>query len=91
VKLDLSSTAEIARRGLPVREVPVSYYYRTLKQGKKSGWKDGFRWLACTGYYGAMCMMPSWKYGRMNGRIASATVAQLMQQPEIVPAGSEQR
>jgi glycosyltransferase involved in cell wall biosynthesis len=35
-------TAKIARLGLRVFEVPISYYGRTYAEGKKIGWVDGF-------------------------------------------------
>ncbi len=34
-------TAKIARRGLRVYEVPISYHGRTYAEGKKINWKDG--------------------------------------------------
>jgi len=34
-------TAKILRRGYKIYEVPISYYPRTLKEGKKIRWKDG--------------------------------------------------
>ncbi len=34
-------TAKIAKRGLNVYEVPVSYHGRKYSEGKKIGWKDG--------------------------------------------------
>jgi len=34
-------TAKILRRGYKIFEVPISYYPRTLKEGKKIRWKDG--------------------------------------------------
>jgi len=36
-------TAKIAKKGLRIYEVPVSYYGRTYQEGKKIGWRDGFR------------------------------------------------
>ncbi|MCK4790623.1 MAG: glycosyltransferase family 2 protein [Desulfobacteraceae bacterium] len=36
-------TAKIARSGCRIYEVGISYYGRTYKEGKKIGWKDGFR------------------------------------------------
>lgn len=38
-------TAKIAKKGIQILEVPVSYYPRTNKQGKKIGFKDGLRAL----------------------------------------------
>ena len=40
-------TAKIARAGCVVYEVGISYYGRTYKEGKKIGWRDGFRALYC--------------------------------------------
>ncbi len=40
-------TAKIARMDLRVYEVGISYYGRTYAEGKKIGWKDGFRALYC--------------------------------------------
>jgi glycosyltransferase involved in cell wall biosynthesis len=34
-------TAKILRRGYKIYEVPINYYPRTLKEGKKIRWKDG--------------------------------------------------
>jgi glycosyltransferase involved in cell wall biosynthesis len=36
-------TAKIAHRNLVIYEVGISYYGRTYAEGKKIGWKDGFR------------------------------------------------
>jgi glycosyltransferase involved in cell wall biosynthesis len=41
-------TARIAKvRGIRIYEVGISYYGRTFQEGKKIGWKDGFRALYC--------------------------------------------
>jgi glycosyltransferase involved in cell wall biosynthesis len=40
-------TAKIAKTGCRVYEVGISYYGRTYQEGKKIGWKDGFRALYC--------------------------------------------
>lgn len=41
-------TAKIAKiKGLRIYEVGISYYGRTFEEGKKIGWKDGFRALYC--------------------------------------------
>jgi glycosyltransferase involved in cell wall biosynthesis len=34
-------TAKIAKRGFRIYEVPISYYGRTYREGKKITWKDG--------------------------------------------------
>jgi glycosyltransferase involved in cell wall biosynthesis len=40
-------TAKIAAFRVPIYEVPISYYGRTYEEGKKIGWKDGFRAIWC--------------------------------------------
>ncbi len=44
-------TAKIARRGLRVYEVGISYHGRTYEEGKKIGWKDGLRAIRCVVKY----------------------------------------
>ncbi|HYU32896.1 MAG TPA: glycosyltransferase [Thermoanaerobaculia bacterium] len=45
-------TAKIAKRECRVFEVPISYLGRTYREGKKIGWKDGFKALrAMTKYW----------------------------------------
>lgn len=34
-------TAKILRKGIKIKEVPVSYFPRTKEEGKKISWKDG--------------------------------------------------
>jgi len=46
-------TAKISRiQGIRIYEVGISYYGRTLEEGKKIGWKDGFRAIYCIIKYG---------------------------------------
>jgi glycosyltransferase involved in cell wall biosynthesis len=46
-------TAKISRiPDIRIYEVGISYYGRTYKEGKKIGWKDGFRALYCILKYG---------------------------------------
>lgn len=40
-------TAKLAKLDLRMYEVGISYYGRTYDEGKKIGWKDGFRALYC--------------------------------------------
>lgn len=40
-------TAKIARKGVRIYEVGISYHGRTYREGKKINWKDGFRALYC--------------------------------------------
>jgi glycosyltransferase involved in cell wall biosynthesis len=40
-------TAKLARGGYRIYEVGISYYGRTYAEGKKIGWRDGFRAIWC--------------------------------------------
>jgi glycosyltransferase involved in cell wall biosynthesis len=40
-------TAKLARRRCRIYEVGISYYGRTYDEGKKIGWRDGFRAIWC--------------------------------------------
>lgn len=40
-------TAKMARKGVRIYEVGISYYGRTYEEGKKVSWKDGVRALYC--------------------------------------------
>jgi glycosyltransferase involved in cell wall biosynthesis len=40
-------TAKVAKRRCRVYEVSISYSRRTYEEGKKIGWKDGFRAIYC--------------------------------------------
>ena len=44
-------TAKIAKGNWRVYEVGISYYGRTYEEGKKIGWKDGFRAIYAIGRY----------------------------------------
>jgi glycosyltransferase involved in cell wall biosynthesis len=45
-------TAKISKLDCRIYEVGISYYGRTYADGKKIGWKDGFRALWCIVKYG---------------------------------------
>lgn len=46
-------TAKMARvKGVRIYEVGISYYGRTYQEGKKIGWRDGFRAIYCILKYG---------------------------------------
>lgn len=48
-------TAKISRvKKIRIYEVGISYYGRTYEEGKKIGWKDGFRAIYCILKYGAL-------------------------------------
>jgi len=41
-------TAKLAKiPNIRIYEIGISYYGRTFKEGKKIGWKDGFRAIWC--------------------------------------------
>jgi hypothetical protein len=40
-------TAKVARAGVRIYEVPISYYGRTYAEGKKINWQDGLRAVVC--------------------------------------------
>lgn len=44
-------TAKVAKMGINIKEVPISYYPRTNEEGKKIGMKDGFRAIYCIWKY----------------------------------------
>ncbi len=44
-------TVKIAKRNLRIYEVGIKYWGRTYEEGKKIGWKDGFRALWCLAKY----------------------------------------
>jgi hypothetical protein len=47
-------TAKIARLGVRVFEVGISYAGRTYDEGKKIGWRDGVHALWCILKYGLL-------------------------------------
>jgi glycosyltransferase involved in cell wall biosynthesis len=48
-------TAKVARMpGVRIYEVGISYYGRTYAEGKKIGWRDGFRAIYCIIKYGLL-------------------------------------
>jgi len=58
-------TVKIAKRRLRVFEVGISYWGRTYEEGKKIGWKDGFRALWCLLKY-------TWLEPRLSAQPAAA-------------------
>jgi len=45
-------TAKIAKLGVTIRELPISYDPRTHEAGKKIGWRDGLKAVWCIFKYG---------------------------------------
>ena len=48
-------TAKVARGGYRIYEVGISYYGRTYAEGKKIGWRDGFRAIFAILKYNLFC------------------------------------
>ena len=44
-------TAKISKMGIKIPEVPISYYPRSMAEGKKIGFIDGLRALHCIWHY----------------------------------------
>ena len=53
---DPEITAKVARLPVRIFEVGIGYSGRTYEQGKKIGWRDGFRVLGCILKYGMLGM-----------------------------------
>jgi glycosyltransferase involved in cell wall biosynthesis len=61
-------TVKVAQRRLRIYEVGISYSGRTYEEGKKIGWKDGFRALYCLVKY-------SLKEPKVQPELAKSTAA----------------
>src|ERR1041384_6600471 len=61
-------TMKVSKRKLRVYEVPISYHGRTYEEGKKIGWKDGFKALGVILYFWVIddLYMPSYGRGLLN-------------------------
>jgi glycosyltransferase involved in cell wall biosynthesis len=44
-RIEIELTAKVAKRNCTVYEVPISYRGRAYREGKKIGWRDGFKAL----------------------------------------------
>ncbi|WP_019499851.1 glycosyltransferase family 2 protein [Pseudanabaena sp. PCC 6802] len=51
-------TAKVAKMDCRIYEVGISYYGRTYQEGKKIGWKDGFRAIYCILKYNLWARKP---------------------------------
>jgi glycosyltransferase involved in cell wall biosynthesis len=58
-------TAKVARRGLVIYEVGISYYGRTYAEGKKAGWRDGL-WAVYAILKYNLSSRPAHKGGTVN-------------------------
>ena len=45
-------TAKVRKKGYKIFEIPINYYPRSIEEGKKINWKDGFRAIYCIIKYG---------------------------------------
>jgi glycosyltransferase involved in cell wall biosynthesis len=55
---EIEITARVAALRCRIYEVGISYYGRTYEEGKKIGWKDGFRALWCILKYNLLARGP---------------------------------
>ena len=56
---EVEATAKVAKLGCPIYEVPISYYGRTYKEGKKIGFKDGVLALWLIFRFNLFCSLSS--------------------------------
>lgn len=67
--IEVEMTAYLARTAARIDEVPISYYPRTRREGKKIGWKDGVAALRHLIYFN--CMVSTEKaFRNLPGRYA---------------------
>jgi glycosyltransferase involved in cell wall biosynthesis len=64
-------TAKVARLGLSVYEVGISYDGRTYAEGKKIGWRDGVRAMFCIAAYAPLG--ERWRVKRMSPLVRRLT------------------
>ena len=50
-RMEIELTAKFAKRNCRIFEVPISYSGRTYQEGKKIGWRDGFKALWAIGRF----------------------------------------
>ncbi len=70
---DPEITVKVAKRHLRIYEVGISYWGRTYEEGKKIGWRDGFRVLWCLLKYSAK--EPVHRYAPIVGSQDSTSAA----------------
>lgn len=68
-------TAKVARLGVPIYEVGISYYGRTYQEGKKINWKDGVRAVYVIVKYGL--------FKRNGGVMASSAATALSERSQL--------
>jgi glycosyltransferase involved in cell wall biosynthesis len=73
-------TVKVAKRRLRIYEIGISYSGRTYKEGKKIGWKDGFRALWCL-----------LKYSIKEDRVALEEASSALKDPTMQPESPEPR
>jgi glycosyltransferase involved in cell wall biosynthesis len=83
---EIESTAKVAKLRCPIYEVPISYYCRTYKEGKKIGVRDGLQALWLIFRFNLFCGLKS--SFREVPRIGSTRVASLTRE-ESATAYSE--
>ncbi len=97
--IEVELTAKVAKRGARIFEVPISYVGRTYREGKKIGWRDGFKalfaivryWLIDDLYqqdeYGSHILHNLEKAHRFNAWMADTVAASTGQRVLEIGAG----
>lgn len=85
--IEIEITAKIAKLGVAIYEVPISYYGRTYEQGKKIGLKDGILALWYILRFNLLCTRNSSfrEIPKLNGTKSSDTG----RTPSAIPSGTE--
>jgi len=73
-------TVKVAKRRLRIYEIGISYSGRTYKEGKKIGWKDGFRALWCL-----------LKYSIKEDRVTTEALSPVQEAPTMPPEAGGSR
>jgi glycosyltransferase involved in cell wall biosynthesis len=73
-------TVKVAKRRLRIYEIGISYSGRTYKEGKKIGWKDGFRALWCL-----------LKYSIKEDRVTTEALSAAQEAPTMPPEAGGSR
>jgi glycosyltransferase involved in cell wall biosynthesis len=76
-------TAKVAKMGCRIYEVGISYYGRTYNEGKKIGWKDGFRAIFCIIKYNLFRSRKSYQNRHLKLLEQFETVASRHEQPPV--------
>src|ERR1700756_1567961 len=77
-------TVKVAKRRLRIYEVGISYWGRTYEEGKKIGWKDGFRALWCLVKYSVKVPVVSVRSPASRGELGAGNAESNLPEKESV-------